>query len=306
MTWFIVALVGPILYAITNHIDKLLLEKYFKEGGVGTLMLFSALLSAIALPFLFLGDSSILSMNPAFIPVLALVSLLNVGVLWFYLQALKNDEASIVVLFYQLVPVLGFILGYFILGETLTFWQLVAMGIIIFGTSIISFEIDSENNFKLRKMTVLYMLGAVTCWATESVIFKAVALEENVWRALFWEHLMMVIIGILLYLCVKSYRHHFHIALRTNSKRILSLNVLNEGIYTVGNVVVSFAYLMAPISLVLLAESYQPIFVFLIGVTLTLWVPKMIGEKLELRHIIHKLVAILITGLGTFVLLSAT
>jgi hypothetical protein len=36
----------------------------------------------------------------------------------------------------------GSILGYFILGEILTHKQLVAMAIIILGTTIISFEID--------------------------------------------------------------------------------------------------------------------------------------------------------------------
>ena len=39
-----------------NHIDKILLERYFKEGGVGTLLIVSALTSVIANPFLYAAD----------------------------------------------------------------------------------------------------------------------------------------------------------------------------------------------------------------------------------------------------------
>ncbi|MCA9361947.1 hypothetical protein KC906_01095, partial [Candidatus Kaiserbacteria bacterium] len=94
MTWFLVALVGPILYALTNHIDKILLEKYFKQSGVGTLILFSSLLSVLALPFIFLGDPTVLDVDRYNILILALVGILNVAVLWFYLKALESEEAS--------------------------------------------------------------------------------------------------------------------------------------------------------------------------------------------------------------------
>ena len=303
MTWFLIALVGPFLYALTNHIDKILLEKYFKEGGVGTLILFSSLLSAVAIPFIFLGDRTVLDVDPFNIFILAIVGILNVGVIWFYLLALQEDEASITVVFYQLVPVLGLVLGYYILDEILTNIQLLAMAIIIFGTTIIAFDLDAKNQFfKLRKKTVAFMLLASTCWATESVIFKAVALEENVWRTLFWEHVMLTLVGILIYLLVPTYRRHFNTALRINSKAILSLNFLNETIYMVGNIVVSFAYMLAPIALILLAESFQPIFVFAIGIFFTLFFPKITKENMEKRSLLQKIIAIIITGIGTYLL----
>jgi drug/metabolite transporter (DMT)-like permease len=303
MTWFLIALVGPIFYAITNHIDKHLLDRYFKEGGVGTLMLFSSLLSVLALPFIVIGDPTVFSIDRAFIPIMALVSLLNIALLWFYLLALKDDETSVVIVFYQLVPVFGYLLGYFILGETLGEWQLLAMAVIIFGTSLISFEIDADNHFVWRSKTVGYMLIVVFCWALESVIFKAVALEENVWRALFWEHIMMVVFGGLMYAFIPFYRKHFLHALRTNSRSIISLNVLNEGLYMFGNIVVSFAYLMAPIALVLLTESFQPIFVFVIGIFLTILFPKLVNESMGTKQLVQKGAAIMITIVGTYLLL---
>ena len=302
MSWFLLALVGPFLYAVTNFIDKVLLEKYFKQGGVGTLLIFSAALSGLALPILYFLDPGVLAVDNLSKVVLALVGILNVLVLFFYLKALEDEEVSVTVIFYQLVPVFAYGLGYFILGETLTTLELIAMGIIILGTSIVSFEIDTENNFRLRRATIFYMLGASFCWALGSVVFKSIAIEENVIRSLFWEHLMLMFIGIGLFVFVRSYRSHFVSAIKQNSGGILGLNFLNESIYMLGNAAFSFAYLLAPIALVLLAESYQPLFALGIGILLTLFLPHIIKEQIHVRHIWQKIFAIVVTGLGTYLL----
>jgi len=304
MTWFFIALIGPFLYALTNHIDKILLEKYFKEGGVGTLVLFSSLLSVLSLPFLFWFDQTVFDISGANIFALATVGFLNLLVLWLYFLALSDEEASITVVFYQLVPVFGLVLGFFILDEVLTTINVIAMAIIILGTSIVSFEIDQDNKFKLRRKTIVYMVSASFFWALESVIFKFVALEENVIRSLFWENLMLVLMGIVIFVFVKSYRSNFIMALKSNSKAILSLNVGNETLFMLGNIAFAFAYLLAPIALILLTQSYQPIFVFAIGIFLTIFFPKVSVEKIQAKHLWQKFFAICITGIGTYMLLA--
>lgn len=303
MTWFFVALVGPLIYAVTNHIDKHLLEKYFKISGVGTLLIFSSLASILALPIIYLADPSVLDVDPFNVFILCLVGLLNTALLWLYLLALEGEEASITIVFYQLVPVFGAILGYFILDEILTATQLVAMGIVILGTTIISFELGDGTTFKLRKRTTLLMSGASLCWALGSVIFKYAALEENVWRSLFWEHVTLEVVGIMIFALVPTYRKHFLDAMRTNSKKILSLNVTNEALYMFANSVVAFAYLMAPIAFILLTQSLQPFFVLIIAIFLTTFFPALGSERVSGRHLIQKIAAISITSIGTYILL---
>ena len=302
MIWFFIALIAPFLYALTNHIDKILLEKYFKTDGVGTLVLFSSLLSALALPFLFLTDRNVLNVSGLNMLFLAVVGILSALVLLFYLIALKNDEASIIIVFYQLLPVFGSILGYFVLGEILTTIQIVAMATIMLGATIVSFEIDIDNKFKLRSKAILPMLAATFLWALESVIFKVVALEENLWRSLFWEHLMLTLLGVCIFIFMRSHRTKFLAAIRNNSKAILSLNVANESLYILGNVALSFSYLLAPIGLVLLTESFQPIFVLIIGIMLTVFFPKISVEKIAAKHLWPKIIAVLLTAVGTYLL----
>lgn len=304
MSWFFIALLGPFLYALTNYIDKVLLERYFKKSGIGTVLLFSSLGSVFALPFFLLIDRTVLDVSFVNILILAVKGMLGVGVLWCYLIALRDEETSVVIVFYQLVPVFGSILGYLVLGEVLTHMQLISMAIIILGTTIIAFEVDLDNHFKLRKKsTIIPMLGASFFWALGGTIFKLVALKENLWRSLFWENLMFVLVGICIFIFIRSYRENFISAFKSNSKNILSLNVLNESIYISGNVVVAYAYLLAPIGLVLLTQSFQPIFVLFIGVILTVFFPKIIVEKIEAKHIWQKIIAISLTGIGTYLLL---
>ena len=304
MSWFFIALIGPFLYALTNYIDKILLEKYFKKSGIGTILIFASLVSIFALPFFFLMDKAVLDVSLVNILILAIRGMLGVGVLWCYLIALKDEETSVVIVFYQLVPVFGSILSYFLLGEVLTHMQLISMAIIIFGTTIIAFEIDSDNHFKLRKKsTIVPMLGASFFWAAGGTIFKVVALEENLWRSLFWENVMLALVGMGIFIFIRSYRENFISALKNNSKNILSLNVLNESIYIAGNVSVAYAYLLAPVGLVLLTQSFQPVFILIIGVILTVFFPGIIVEKIEAKHIWQKIIAIGITGIGTCLLL---
>ncbi len=302
MNWFFIALIGPFLYAITNHIDKIVLEKYFKQGGVGTLLLFSSLLSIVALPFIFWADPTVISASAPTILILGIVGILDVLVLVCYFIALNNDEASVVVVFYQLMPVFGYILGYFILGEVLTKIQLIAMALVIFGTAIISFEIDEDNKFKLKKNTILPMLGASLFWATEGVIFKAVALKEDFLRSFFWEHVAITIIGIFIFVFISSYRKHFIQALKNNSKSIMALNIMTEILYMTGNFAFSFAFLLAPVALVLLTQSFQPIFVLIIGIIFTIFFPKIMTEKIRAKHLWPKIIAIFVTGIGTYLL----
>jgi drug/metabolite transporter (DMT)-like permease len=306
LTVFLLALISPLLYATTNIIDKILLEKYFKEGGVGTLMMFSSLLSFLALPIIFIAEPNVLDVSAHNALLLAGIAILDLLVLWFYLLALENDDTSVVILFYQLVPAFALILGYFILGELPTPLQFLAMAIIMIGTTFVSFEIDEKNKLRFHSKTVLYMTIACFFWALESVLFKNVALEENVWRSLFWEHLILVLIGVLMFIFLAKYRKSFLRVFKNNSWKILSANTLNESLYMISNSTVAFVAMMAPVALVLLNVPIQSIFVFVIGAALTLLAPRILKEKMNKRALIQKIAAIIITGIGTYILIMSS
>ena len=303
--WFFLALIGPILYAATNHIDKHLLEKHFKEDGVATLLIFSALASALSLPVIAWMEPDFLSVSLKGMATLAVVGVLNLVLLWAYLTALSEDEPTITIIFYQLVPVFGLVFGNILLGETITGMQGIAMAIIIAGCSVISFEVD-EAALKFKWKTAGYMTIACLCWALESPLFKLAALgeEENVWRSLFWEQAALMAGGICILIFSIKHRHRFLELIQTKSKTILSLNITNEVLYMVGNVVMGFTVMMVPVALNLLMNSFQPIFVMAIGFILVVLFPSLTSDKLNPYFYTQRIIAIAITGGGTYLLLS--
>jgi drug/metabolite transporter (DMT)-like permease len=146
------------------------------------------------------------------------------------------------------------------------------------------------------------MLIASICWALESTLFKVVALKENVWHSLFWEHVALVVIGILLLVLAKGYRKNFLEALKFNSVPVLSMNFLNESLYIVGNSVAAFVVVLIPVSLTLLMNSFQPLFVLIIGLLLQWALPKLAVEHVSARQWPQKAFAIVLTAIGVYLI----
>jgi len=301
MSWFYIALIGPILYAVTNHIDKYILEKYFKAGEVGAVTLFSALFSVVALPVIYLIEPAVFSIGIVSTIVLIISGILAVTCLILYLHALRDDEASVVVPFYQTIPIFGFILGYFLLGETLGTNEIFASVLILIGTTIISLDM-SGGAIKFKKRIALLMLLGSFLFAVVGVVFKMIAVDEGFWPSLFWTFTGNVLLGAFIFIAIKSYRRQFLTVFKVNSVPVLAACSFNEIIFIAADGVSVYATLLAPIALVMIVNGFQPVFVFLIGIILTLFFPKLGKESLSKNDLAQKILAIGIISAGTYLL----
>lgn len=100
---------------------------------------------------------------------------------------MRDDEASTVMPFAQMIPIFGFILGYFILGEILNTKQLFACLIVIIGIAILSLNL-ADGKIKIKKKIILLMLTWAFLFAVSDIIFKFITINEgNYWTSLFWE-----------------------------------------------------------------------------------------------------------------------
>lgn len=299
MTWFIIAVLGSLCYASTNHIDKYLISKYLKNGEVGSLIIFSAIFSIFALPIVYFIYPAVFTVTVLQGIILAVTGMMTVIAILLYLYALSEDEATNVVPFYQTVPIFGFILGYFVLGESITYIQGIASLIIIAGAIILSFDLgNSEIRFKGK--VVLYMLSASMLYAISTVLFKLVAIDEGFWLSTFWSLLGKVVLGIIFLAFVPVYRNQFLTVLKSNRIGVLSLNSFNETLTILADGLVGYASLLAPVALVLLAGAFQPMFVLIIGVFLTVFFPKISQESLLRKHLVQKVSAILLIMIGSY------
>src|SRR3989338_5645286 len=132
--WFLLALIAPILWSIVNHIDKYMLSKYLKDRGIGALLIFSAFASVAIIPFiLYFYSGPIFDISTKDLWTLIFVGFLSVGAFYFYLKGMDEEEASIVIPLFQLVPVFGYFLGYLVLGESLNLTQIFSSLLVIGG-----------------------------------------------------------------------------------------------------------------------------------------------------------------------------
>ena len=300
--WLVMSGLPSLMYAISNHIDKHLLEEHFVgEFGVVTLLLISALVSVVALPFLWLwSPTSVIPEQWTHVFVFALVGLLHTALLWFYFMALNKEDTTTIVIFYSVLPVMGLAASNIFLGETLLPMQLAAMAVTIVGVIIVSIERDGQKGFRIKIEAAVLMFMASLCWALGDVAFKFVAIEESLWRALFWEHLILFFVGLVLLTFAPKTRNELRHATRRNPGWIISINLTSEFLYILANVVSAFPLLMVQVAAVHLVQAFQPVWVFLIS--LLLWRVGVSREEQSRGEFVQKTFATAIAVCGMYML----
>jgi uncharacterized membrane protein len=301
MSWFLIALIGTILYAVSNHIDKCILEKHFKAGEVGAVVLFTSLLSVVALPITYQMNPAVLSLGFGNTILLLANGTLNIICLILYFKALRDNEASQVVPFYQLIPVYSYLLGFFLLGETLNSKQVGACIVIIIGAAILSIDV-AGTKVALKKKVVALMLTNSFLTAVTAVLFKLFAIKQGFGVAVFWDFAGNLLIGILLFAFATSYRKSFLRVLHANSGSVLSVIIINGLIYIAAEGISLYATMLAPVALVMTANGLQPLFVLIIGIFMALAPSATVKESLSKLALIQKAAAVGIITAGALML----
>lgn len=301
MNWFWIALFAPALWSITNHIDKYLLSKYVKGATSGALIIFSSIFGIFALPFILIFEQNIFNIGS-----LDIFLIISSGILYLlgvipYFKALEQDDASVVIPMFQTIPIFGFIYAYFLLGETLTSKQILASILIIIGAIAISLDLEHKIP-KLKKSILFYMVLSSATFAGVDLLFKFVAINEGFWISTFWHFVGYVIFAIFVLIFIKTYRQQFMRIMSQNKIPVIGLNSLNELLNIVARGMFGFASLLAPLALVQVVNGFQPFFVFIFGIILTLFFPHLGSEKLTKKSIYQKIVAIIIIFVGTYLL----
>jgi uncharacterized membrane protein len=285
-----------VLWAISVHLDKYLVERFFKESDVAIMVLFTALVVVLALPVIWYFEPTVLDPSLGSIALIVLSGILYMTGMLFYLRALQNEEASVVAPFFQTGPLFGYVLAYLVLGETLTPRQLLGGALIIIGALFVSIRIGhSMKSFKARLAALMVTCGFIM--AVASLIFKVFALKVEFWTTTFWMFAGEGIFGAVL-LMIPFYRKQFMTLLRTNTAALLSINASNELINLGGGLGNRYALLLAPLSLVQAIGSTTTLFVFVFGVMLSVFFPKFGREALSGRELMQKGFAAVVVAIG--------
>jgi drug/metabolite transporter (DMT)-like permease len=298
MTWFWITLSAPIIYALVNQTDKYFISRHLKNDGVGAIVIISSVFNILALPIIYWLANSYVLLPWIQALALAVNGIFTILAILFYLYALQEEEASVVTPFFQTVPLLAFVLGYFILGETLTAVELFGCLLIVAGTMILSFEIKRRGRLKFKRRLVLFMFASALMLAINAVIFKLIAVEAGFLVSIFWDFVGKTTFGLLLFIIVGSYRREFIDLIKIKRGKIFGLIFITQLITIVGDFIASYAVLLAPVAIVSAVLGLQPLFVFIYGLILTLFFPWFVKESLNKRELIQKIAAIILVIIG--------
>lgn len=294
--WLLYAFAGPVLWAISVHLDKYLVDRYFKASSVAVMLVFTAFTGLAMLPFIGVYQPQALRLPAATIALMTLSGLLTMGALFFYLPALQSEEASVVAPYFQTSPLFGYALAYAVLGETLTPMQLAGGALIVLGALFLSIRTGgSRGAVNLRLVSL--MVACALAIAVSSLIFKAVSLEDAFWPATFWMSVGQAAFGAGL-LSVSRYRREFHRLIRIHTAPLLTVNGANELINLGGSLGARYALTLAPLSLVQAIGSTTTLFVFLFGTLISVISPRAGREDLSPRSLAQKAAATALIGGG--------
>ncbi len=296
MSWLGFALCGPVLWAISTHLDKYLVERFFKDTDVVVLLVFTAWIGVVLMPVIWFFHPDVVQRDAGDILLMSLTGILYMTAITFYLQALQGHEASVVAPFFQASPLFGYALAYFILKETLSGSQLLGGALIVSGVLFVSIGGGPKRErFQWRLAALMLACGFVL--ALSWLIFKAFAVHDEFWATTFWMFAGEALFGAA-FLGIPRYRRQFRELLRRNGGALVAINASNELINLGGGLSARYALVFAPMSIVQAIGSTTTLFVFLFGVILTLLFPRFSRENLAPREIATKGAASVLVAAG--------
>lgn len=301
--WAIYAIGASFLWALVNISDKYLVTKY-KTGRhtSGALVLFSSLIGLLISFLIFIFAPG--TVQASFFDKLFLMFTGALSVAWIilYLFSLEIEDVSSVVPWFLTIPVFGYMFGYIFLGEDLTLFQKLGSVIVFFGLLLLQIDYTKYKQATIKTKVFWYMIFACIIIAIQGVLFKYVTVVDNFWASSFWQYLGLGLCGVLILFFMPRYRRGFVHMYKVGGKQIMTLNLSSELVTTVGNLLASFATLLAPVTIVYLLESFQPAFVLGLTVLGTIFFPKIIHENISIKVLIPKAVSIAVMIVGSYIL----
>jgi len=298
----IITIFASFLWGITNHIDKFMINGVDDSGSsVKTLLVFSTLVAGLVFTPLWL----IINRFAVSISIISLISVFLSSVIYIlatylYFKALDNNDASIVVVMFQLIPVFSYIISLILFKENLTIQQIIGSIIIILSAVIISFDFKEKNNKSKIKALILMALSSLF-FAIYFILFDLAIRNSSYNSCVFWYQLGFLLLGIIL-MCIKSFRTTFINAIKTNGKKYFSLNIINEIKNLIANLLVNFPNLTIPIALANVLNGFQGAFVFVLGILGVKILPKYFKEDLTKSIVVQKVSCIVLSVIGLIVM----
>lgn len=301
MNWILIALVAYFLVALQIILDKFLLSSK-RVSHPAIYAFYSGLLSLATLPIFlpfglhWLSGGKILSYFLAGI-------IFIYGILSLFFALKKSEASKVTPVAGAIIPAATFFLSVIFLGEQLGWVQAIGVIILIFGGLLISFDLPLRLNKRKFFAGFWQTILAGILLAAAFTAFKYFFERDNFTNVFVWTRLGLFA-GALSLLIFPFWRRTIRVSLKKFKKperentRTGILFVFNKILGGTGSALTNYAIALGSVTVVNALVSVEYIFVFLLGLLFSLWLPEIFEEKGKFWDIAQKIGAIVIITFG--------
>ncbi|MBF8280419.1 MAG: hypothetical protein HW383_192 [Candidatus Magasanikbacteria bacterium] len=296
MPWLLATVLGHIFTASAIIFDKFFVSKIFRRPAtfavvIGAFSIFAVVLIpfGVGYPGFFRLLVNIAS-GAAF--TLALV---------FLYSSLKHGEATRVAPFMGgLIPIFTFLFAYLALSEKLAAHEMLAFVFLIVGGALVALNRGGQFE-KTHIQGFFYGAVAAVLFAFSAVMAKYAYIREPFIEAFFWQRIGGALVVPFL-LSDAGVRHESREFLHQLFGRTGAYLLLGKLTGATGFVLLQYAIKTGSVTLVQALAGLQYVFLFVLATFATIFFPKILKEHLNGMRIAQKILAIILVGLGLFLL----
>ena len=292
MSWVFLALGSALAFAVVSALDKILIQRFVPNPRAFIVLvgLIQFGLAAVVLPFAkFSGyglDTALISCLSGFLAGIYLV-------LMFWVM--RMQDVSRVVPITSTHPIFVAILAQVFLGEIISVLAWAGIIVTVGGAALMSFGPTTRRSERGQNQWLPFALLMVSSLAfgLSQYLTKVVADDIDVWSMFVWRGVGLgtACVGIMVR------RSMFPDLVRAIRDPVsISLAVFTEGLLVLVAVILQLlAIYSGPVSLAVTVMAIRPLFVFILGILLSLGVSRVLDEPLEGRILATKMAAIAMT-----------
>jgi drug/metabolite transporter (DMT)-like permease len=297
MLWLIAIIFSYLFFALASLGDKVVLAGPSKPKSYTFFVGLLSLISILIIPFVDFHLPS--GIGLAFIILEAIVYVAGLYAMFYALD--KFDVSRVISVIGATQPVIIAVLSIFYWGyQEIKGNEVLAFIILLVGSVLISID----KKFKINKEALIISLITAVLFSLDFIFSKLVYMEMSFWQGFIWMRIFSFII-VLVFLFDEGFRKEMKGDNSGFNKKTGIIFIVAQIFGGLANILQSLAISLVPISYLAIMNAMkgiQYVFLFVLVVLFSLFLPKVLHEEISKRIIIQKIISILFIGLGLAIL----
>lgn len=301
MNWFAITLLAYFLLALEVILDKFLLSSK-RVSHPAIYAFYSGTMGLFALVFIPFGFHALGSHEVIYRFIAGFVFIYGMLALFFAIN--KSEASRVTPVVGAVIPVVIFFLSLLFLGERLGNREIIGLIILVSGGLLISYDFSHDRKQRLFCGFYWSVLAGILL-AVSATLFKGFYRHDNFFNVYIWTR-AGAFLGVASFFMVPRWRKII-IASLIKFKKPSGQNqtsgllfILTRTIAGAGSFLKEQATSLAAASVTLVNAlvSAEYVFVYILGIVFSLWLPNVFEEKKDWKSTIQKIMAIVVITLG--------